>query len=133
MISSFRLRRLVRQYQHLNPRCNRKFMSFPDGVAVIQTSLYALKNVTGLPWWLTIASSTIVVRTLIFPLIRTQILETRKLTLAMPELSFLYQLLKLRLQGTPVTKVFDRAKIFSIFIKGVRASFVLHKVRIPFE
>eukprot|EP01041_Mallomonas_annulata_P012713 gene12713-26780_t len=97
-------------------------------VSMVQSSLSGLHIYTGLPWWSTISFATVFVRFCTFPLIRMQILASRKLAITLPELSFLYQLLKLRLSETSLSRVGERLKIISIFIKGVNACLTVHNV-----
>lgn len=92
--------------------------SIPSIFSVIQMSLHSIQS-TGLPWWATFALSTIIVRSSMFPLIRSQILYTSKLGSAVPEISFLYQLLNKRLQGISIHQTEERLKIINVFIKGI--------------
>ncbi len=99
----------------------------------IQSGLVTMHESTGFPWWLTFASSTIVVRVGLFPLVRVQLNEGRKLSRAMPELNFLKQLATERLKSIPkgqsVAQWSDEVwNTFGIFRKGVKASLSLHEV-----
>lgn len=97
-----------------------------DGIfGIIQMSLHTIQS-TGLPWWATFALSTILVRSSMFPLTRSQLLYSNKIATAVPEISFLYQLLTKRLQGTAIHQTEERLKIINVFIKGVRASLKIH-------
>ena len=91
--------------------------TIPSVFNAIQISLHALQS-TGFPWWATFALSTIIVRSSMFPLVRSQLLYTKKITNAMPEISFLYQLLNKRLQGISIHQTEERLKIINVFIKG---------------
>jgi len=77
---------------------------------------------------LTFISSTVLVKLGIFPLVRLQVLAGRKLTGASPELGFLFQLLKVRLKSLGLHQILDRIKVILIFLKGVKANFVLHNI-----
>ena len=92
-----------------------------------------MQAATGLPWWATIASSTIFVRTALFPLVRSQIIHGRKLGQTIPELNFLFQLLRQRLSGLKASSAVGRKeifKIFTVFFRGVGACFRLHDVKL---
>ena len=98
-------------------------------IGSLQESIIALQTMTGAPWWATIGLSTIVVRTVLFPLVRYQLLASRKLSLAVPEINFLFQLLRNRLKHIPVSDSKERMKVVSVFFKGVKACLTLHEVR----
>ena len=97
---------------------------------LIQGALQSIHATTGLPWWATFATSTAFVRLGLFPLVRQQLLASRQLAGAMPELNFLYQLLKRRLGGLRPLQVAERLRILSIFVKGVNACLVLHSASV---
>jgi membrane protein insertase Oxa1/YidC/SpoIIIJ len=94
----------------------------------IQTGLTTLHTVSGAPWWLTIGMSTLFVRTSLFPLVRFQIISSRTLSKAMPEINFLFKLLQNRLSQIPSSESAERRKVVTVFLKGVKACFVLHEV-----
>jgi YidC/Oxa1 family membrane protein insertase len=94
----------------------------------IQGYLQDFHTWSGLPWWVAIASSTIFVRTATFPLVRQQVLVSRKIAAAMPEISFLAQLLMSRLKTVPISNVEERMNLIGVFMKGVKACFVVHNV-----
>lgn len=96
----------------------------------IQTSLHDFHTWSGLPWWFSIAASTVLVRSATFPLVRKQIIVSRKLGAAMPEISFLSQLLTSRLRTIPVSDVSQRMNLIQTYLKGVKACFVVHDVSI---
>ena len=100
--------------------------TIPSIFEIIQSSLFSIKTMGQLPWWTTFALSTIIVRTSMFPLVRSQLIYTKKITNAIPEISFLYQLLNKRLQGISIQQTEERLKIINVFIKGVSASLKLH-------
>lgn len=95
---------------------------------VIQTAISGLHTITDSPWWATIAFSTIFARVSLLPLVRTQVIASRKLTVAMPEISFLYQLLLKRLSSTKISNTSERLRILSVFFKGVNACLKLYEV-----
>ena len=98
--------------------------------SLIQATLQSIHVQTGLPWWATFATSTALVRLGLFPLVRQQLLASRQLAGAMPELNFLYQLLKRRLVGLKPHHVAERLRILSIFVQGVNACLVLHSASV---
>jgi YidC/Oxa1 family membrane protein insertase len=106
-------------------------------VAVAQTVSQCIQNClvdfhtwSGLPWWLSIAASTIIVRSATFPLIRQQVIVSRKLAAAMPEVQMLSQMLGTRLKTVHIGDVEERLKLIQVFMKGVKACFVVHGVSI---
>lgn len=104
---------------------------FTDAVLQsIQTGIESVHLATGTPWWASIAMSTIVVRSALFPLVRFQLLASRKLSQALPEVNFLFQLLRNRLRAIPAEQRAERKKVLLVFVKGVRACFTLHEVRL---
>lgn len=104
--------------------------TFIDPSPFVQSAIINIQAGTSLPWWATFASTTILVRSSMIPLVRSQIISSRKLAGAMPELNFLLQLLKQRLNGIPLSQVDERMRIVSIFIKGVKACLILHDISI---
>jgi len=101
---------------------------FVDVPSVIQTCLISFKGATGLPWWATFACSTVFVRAAMFPLVYRQILASRTLAGAVPELNFLFQLLRQRLRTIPVRHTAEQLRVVTIFFKGVGACVKLHGV-----
>ena len=92
--------------------------------------MHSLQMASGLPWWATFASSTVFVRLALFPLVRKQLYASRKLAYAMPELNFLFQLLRQRLKTLKPHQSAERMRIFSVFINGVNACLTLHEASI---
>jgi YidC/Oxa1 family membrane protein insertase len=72
--------------------------------------------------------STVFARLALLPLVRTQVISSQKLALAMPEISFLYQLLIKRLKSKRITETQERMRIISVFFHGVDACFRLYDV-----
>jgi len=95
---------------------------------LVQGGIIGLQSATGLPWWATFAASTVFVRVGLFPLVHRQILASRKLAGAVPELNFLFQLLRQRLKGIPMGQTSEQMRIVTIFFKGVNACFKMHGV-----
>ncbi|EFJ32039.1 hypothetical protein SELMODRAFT_408456 [Selaginella moellendorffii] len=59
--------------------------SFP-WTAAVQYVIYATHVVTGLPWWLSIALTTVAVRTMVLPLVIYQVKSTARFALLRPDL-----------------------------------------------
>lgn len=95
---------------------------------IIQTAIIGLQSTTGAPWWATIAVSTIFARLSLVPLVRTQVIASQKLGVAMPELRFLNQLLQRRMKRIPLSNSEERMRILSVFFQGVNACFKIHDV-----
>lgn len=108
----------------------RNYTAESIGVLVsVQDAIVSLHKASATPWWATIALSTVVVRTALFPLVRYQLLASRKLSAAVPEINFLFQLLRNRLKHIPSSDSKERMKVVSVFVKGVKACLTLHEVR----
>jgi len=117
----------------LNNRHSKHLESRTIFTEAIQSGLITIHESTGMPWWLTFASSTMLVRVGLFPLVRVQMNEGRKLSKAMPELNFLKQLATERLKSIPTGQSAKQwsdevLNTFGIFRKGVRGSLSLHEV-----
>lgn len=97
---------------------------------LIQEAMTSVHTLTGTPWWATIATSTIFLRFSLVPLVRQQIVSSRKLSAAVPEINFLFQLLRQRLQSIPGTDVSEKRKVVSVFFQGVNACFKLHDISV---
>lgn len=95
---------------------------------MIQQALTDFQAASHLPWWASIASATIIVRSAIFPLVRQQVLVSRQLAAAMPEINFLAQLLRTRFKQTHWTNINEQFQIVGVFLKGVNACIILHDV-----
>jgi len=95
---------------------------------IIEASIVGLHTWTVTPWWASIALSTIFVRTALFPLVRLQVISSKKVALAAPDISLLFQLLRKRLKDTTGFNPVERIKYISSFLRGVSASMVLHDV-----
>lgn len=95
---------------------------------IIEASIVGLHAWTATPWWASIALSTIVVRTALFPLVRLQVISSKKVALATPEINHLFQLLKKRLNDTSGISPVERINYLSSFLRGVSASMALHDV-----
>jgi YidC/Oxa1 family membrane protein insertase len=101
----------------------------------IQSGMVKLHVGTGLPWWATFACSTAVVRLGLLPLTRYQLLASRNLAKAMPEVNFLAQLLRERVKSgyagrSQKARMKEMLSTLAVFRKGVRASFLLNDVNL---
>lgn len=132
MLSSSLIKQSLRYGRSTNrtiiPVMKRNFMDFPSISQAIQSVMQTAHTTYGLPWWATIAASTIFVRTSLFPLVKYQILASRKLSAAIPEISFLFQLTRNRLATIPLRNNPQRMEVLNTFVKGMRATFILHEV-----
>ena len=106
----------------------RGLADLPSLTGLVQGGIVGLQSATQLPWWATFGAATVLVRVGIFPLVHRQILASRKLAGAVPELNFLFQLLRQRLKGIPMGQASEQLRVVSIFLKGVGACIKLHGV-----
>lgn len=102
--------------------------ALPSVPELIQSSIFALHNFTGAPWWATIGISTILARSSLVPFVRLQVIASKKLSMAMPEMNYLYQLLLRRLGAVKKTDASERLRIISVFFKGVNACLKIYNV-----
>ena len=96
---------------------------------LIQTSILGLHAISGTPWWGTIALATVCVRVSMLPLVRSQIIASRKLAAIMPEANFVYQLFMKRISSVKVSDTAERMRLFSVFFKGINACFQLQDLK----
>jgi YidC/Oxa1 family membrane protein insertase len=129
ILSSKSLHRLSFNVDYL-PNTNKRHYGSETAVlfSAVQEGLIQIHNVTQLPWWGTIALSTVGMRVAMLPILRYQLLTFRKLAGAMPEIGFAFQLLRNRLQTIPITNVGELAKVFSAFYRGTSAVMKLNEV-----
>lgn len=106
----------------------RGLMDFSYVIQNVQSAVNGLHTMTGLPWWATFICSTAIVKVGLFPLVRLQLFTSKKLGNAIPEINFLYQLVRQRLEGTPVRNTTERIRIMSIFAKGVKSCLIVHEI-----
>ena len=95
---------------------------------IVQTALEAFHTFTGLPWYLTIIGSTILVRSSFLPLIIYQMrVATNYAITAKPESDRLWSLVQ---KATPAatTNIQVRMEAYQIYVQGMRS--VLNKYRI---
>lgn len=94
---------------------------------VIQSSINSLHNIYNIPWWLTFGLSTVFMRISLFPLVRYQIIASKKLSNAIPEIRFLIQLFQKRMKN-PNMKLSERMNTIFTLQKGISACLYLHEV-----
>lgn len=73
--------------------------TYSDGTVLgtIQAGLEGVHGITGLPWWATIALTTVVVKTTLFPFVVVQARHGERLGNAWPELRMLRGYLRTKL------------------------------------
>lgn len=91
---------------------------------LVESALVAVHTATGLPWFATFALSTVAVRMSLLPLVRQQIIESRKLSEAMPKID---TLLKLYAQKTKGRSFAETGKEMGLLLDGTRAVFHIHE------
>ncbi|RYG65518.1 hypothetical protein EON64_11745, partial [archaeon] len=108
-------------------------------IGLVQGALVAAHDFTGLPWWSTIALSTVTLRIGLLPLVHQQSLVSRKLAKAMPELSLLVQLYRQKVGEARSMKkahlspgpdnIQSLFQLTSSLRKGIKATLALHDIR----
>jgi membrane protein insertase Oxa1/YidC/SpoIIIJ len=100
--------------------------SAPNLIQLIQTSLVSYQDATGLPWWLTFATSTALFRVTVFPLVRLQIVNMTELAKAFPDIRLLYGLFMQRRRLSDRLSLNESYQLLAVFMKGSRASLIVH-------
>lgn len=104
---------------------------------VVQQSLCTAHTLTGMPWWATMASSTVILRVSLFPLIRMQILAFQKLQEASSDLNSLNHLFKTRVKFIQATQTSlfsslegrnQLLRTAQSYISGLQACRILHEI-----
>lgn len=101
--------------------------------SIIQSSMLGLHEITSLPWWLTFSVSTLVVRVSMLPLIRLQMLHSRKLAeKAMPDINLLFKLYHQNMQNLPQgnnsENIRVKVKLTKTLVNGINSCLVLHDI-----
>jgi YidC/Oxa1 family membrane protein insertase len=96
--------------------------------SAVQYGLQFIHDTTSLPYWQTIALSTVALRMSLFPMLRFQVASTQKLTKAMPDIQMLYRLLLNRLSTIPKSDTHARMNAIGVFFSGVKATLTLNDV-----
>jgi membrane protein insertase Oxa1/YidC/SpoIIIJ len=115
--------------KQINPVGARRTIFTDVIMPTVQAGIASVHAFTGLPWWATIASMTVFVRVALFPLVRYQVILSRKLTSAMPDINFLTTLLRQRLQKSKHS-LKEVVSVLAVFMRGVRASIKIHEVEL---
>jgi YidC/Oxa1 family membrane protein insertase len=84
---------------------------------------------SGLPWWATIAFSTVLVKTALIPIVRLQIIASQQYAKAIPEISFLNSLLRKNLFGNSQNTQ-QKLEAIKSYYRGYRASLVIHNASV---
>jgi len=100
---------------------------FQTALESFQWLLLWVHDTTGLPWWASICLTTIGIRSAMLPVVWYQLNASAKLGKAVPELNYLYQLLRPELRKMPESDYSGRMAKFGLFIKGARASLRKHQ------
>ena len=125
-----RSRLLSRTYRHIPSIRNARRPFIWEAMSsvshVIQSSMIGLQGATGLPWWASFCASTFLVKLGLFPLVRSQLLATRRVMEALPEMSFLLQLLQNRLRPLKYYEVDKRLRVWITFMRGINACLTIN-------
>lgn len=98
-------------------------------ISYIQHGLTEFQALSGLPWWATIASATVIVKTSLLPLVRLQMLASQRLAKAIPDINSLRLLLVQSLvdsTNTPAQKI----EALKTFFRGAGAALTIHNASI---
>lgn len=98
--------------------------------SAIQAAIAAFHTASGLEWWTTFTVSTLFLRASLFPLVYSQIVISKRMAKATPELKYLVQLLRARLKGIKYNDYQEIKKVFSIFTMGVTSCLTVHGVSV---
>lgn len=92
----------------------------------VQNSLIALQEITDLQWWATIALSTVFVKVSLLPLVRSQIMASKRFQNCSAEIGTLYSLLSQNLASTSGKNFIEKMQAIRNFRKGVNATLTIH-------
>jgi membrane protein insertase Oxa1/YidC/SpoIIIJ len=130
----FRLNGVLRQFVRPSTKLFRKGERFATTEMaltlphVIQAAMTGMQSVTGAPWWVTIGLSTLFVRFSLVPLVRAQVVASRALGPALPEIRNLTHLLRQRQNSKSQGDAGRQLKYVSAFTSGVSACMKLYEV-----
>ena len=124
---------LIRVPSVARTRILRRNIDSSSVTSVIQWSMQGLHDITHLPWWLTYSVSTLIVRISMLPLIRLQMLHSRKLAeKAMPDINLLFKLYQQNMQNLPIgnnaENIKVKMKLTRTLVNGVNSCLVLHDI-----
>ncbi|CAM9711977.1 unnamed protein product [Scytosiphon promiscuus] len=92
----------------------------------IQSGMETIHNVTGLPWWATIAVATVGVKVSLFPVVVYQAGHMDRVRMAWPEIQVLRGHLASTLEEIPQRRALERWRKYKIFFSGTRGILGLH-------
>jgi YidC/Oxa1 family membrane protein insertase len=96
----------------------------------IQQGVIEFHTLTSLPWYASIAASTLLVRFALLPLTRQQMISSHKFAKALPEISLLNELLKHSLTHKhSLNTVAQKKEAVSEYVNGFNAALKIHNVR----
>lgn len=87
----------------------------------IQQGLYSFHSLTGLPWWMSIMASTVIVKSTLLPLVRFQLISSGKLAQSLPEISQLTGMLTNSILKNPSLSISDKIKGIGLVYKASKA------------
>lgn len=122
------VRPLAAKQSHFRRPPSRAFAVDLGIVSTIQGGVIALHDaLQPINWWATVGLSTVGVRVAMLPLVRYQLKNSLRFSKAVPEMTFLHQLLQERIQSGPVQ---PNEAIFLIrtYFRGIRSCMKLHEV-----
>ena len=106
----------------------RRQMSSNIIVESIQQGLINFQSLTSLPWYASIAASTVLVRLSLLPLTRQQMVSSHKFSKVLPEISLLNELLKQSFAKNTLNTVTEKKEAVLNYIKGFKAALKIHDV-----
>ena len=101
----------------------------PSVIPAVSYSIHQFQSISGLPWWATFTTTTLLVRTMMLPLVGQQIVENSKLARAFPHLSELNKLCQLQLRQKH-TSLHHKNDILLAFYKGIQAAIQHYEIKL---
>lgn len=95
-------------------------------VQAIQQGLIDMQSFTSMPWYATIAASTVLVRLALLPLTRQHLISMHKFSKALPEISLLNELLKQSLSKNSLNTAYEKKEAIKNYMIGFKAALKLH-------
>ncbi len=95
----------------------------------IQSGIIVAHETSGMPWWATLAASTAVVRLMVFPFIRLQMIASKGMGKAVPDIVKLHGLYKERLKESIQSHsgLKEQLTVNRTFFKGVSSALAYHE------
>lgn len=97
-------------------------------IDTIQQGLIEFQALSSLPWYASIAASTVLIRLALLPITREQMISSNKFAKALPEISLLNELMKQSLSKTSLNTVSQKKEAVSNYITGFKAALKIHNV-----